>query len=67
MKRWQKPTCRSGKAAYQTQGAALRALDVLRRENAQAVVPLPFTLQSAYRCRTCGAWHLTKQEGRVSL
>jgi hypothetical protein len=60
-----KVVCRSGKVTFQSQGAALRALNVQRRVNAQAVAPMPFELRGAYRCRTCGAWHLTKREDSV--
>jgi hypothetical protein len=49
-----KVVCRSGKVTFQSQGAALYALDVQRRVNAQAVAPMPFELRGAYRCRACG-------------
>lgn len=64
---WRKPPCGTGKAAYRTQGLALRALETLRRENAQAVAPMAFTLRSAYRCRECGAWHLTTKSNGVRV
>lgn len=59
--RWRKPRCASKKAAWRTQGDALRHLNRLALQNAQAVAPLPFELRGAYHCR-CGAWHLTKQD-----
>lgn len=65
-RRWRKPPCGTKKAAYRTQGLALRALDVLARENAQALVPMPFTLRGAYLC-DCGAWHLTRREDSVHV
>lgn len=67
MKR-QPPTssCASGKVAFRTQGDALRALDKIRKDNAQAVVPMPFEPRSAYHC-DCGAWHLTKRESGVHI
>lgn len=60
MRRWRPPQCRTRKAAFRTQGEALKALERLKQENAQAVAPMPFTLRNAYRC-DCGAWHLTKR------
>jgi hypothetical protein len=67
MKRyWKAPPCKSGKAAYKNQGEALRALEVIHRQNAQAVAALPTEPQSAYQCK-CGAWHLTKQESGVKV
>lgn len=64
MKPWRKPPCRSGKAAYRSRGDANRAITTIVAGNAQAVAPLPFTPQRAYRC-PCGAWHLTTQEQRT--
>lgn len=64
--RWEKPRCSSRKAAWRAQGEALRALTRLQRENAQAVVPLPFDLKSAYQCPECGAWHLTSKSNGVA-
>jgi hypothetical protein len=63
-KRLEKSRCKSGKVPYKNQGAALRAIEVIHRQNAQAVAALPFEPQSAYHC-DCGAWHLTKQKGGV--
>jgi hypothetical protein len=58
--RWRPPKCGSGKTAFQSQGKALRALEKIRQDNAQAAAPLPFEPQRAYRCE-CGAWHLTRR------
>jgi len=59
--RWRPPKCPTGKAAYRTQGSALHALDVIARQNAQAVAPLNVRLRNVYRCPKCRAWHLTRQ------
>lgn len=59
---WKAPKCSSGKGAFKTQGEALRALARIRVENAQAVVP-GAGLRDAYKCRECGAYHLTKKDG----
>ena len=52
---WQKPRCSSRKAAWKTQGLALQAMDILAKQNAQAVAPVPFELRSAYKCREAPA------------
>lgn len=66
MSRQRKPggayECPSGKASYSTQGRALRAIDIIRRDNAQAAAPLPFEPKKPYRCRHCKQWHLTSKE-----
>jgi hypothetical protein len=65
---WQPPTCPSGKVSYRTQGRALYALRKIRETEAQAAAKLDQTApRSAYRCGRCGAWHLTRQTGGVSL
>lgn len=49
------------KGRFRTRGEALRAVDRIVKDNAQAVAPLPFAPQRAYRC-ACGVWHLTRME-----
>ena len=65
MARWKPPKCKTGKVPYRTQGDALRAIEYIRRDNAQAVAALPYEPQRAYPC-DCGAWHLTKQQTGVA-
>lgn len=60
--KWKAPRCASGKVGYRNQGTALRALDQIARDNAQAVAPTSEPPVAAYPCR-CGAWHLTKKSG----
>ena len=60
MSRWKPPRCKSGKAAFRTEGEARRALHRIEVTNAQAVVAGTTQPQRAYRCK-CGAWHLTSQ------
>jgi hypothetical protein len=57
---WRAPRCASGKAAFRSRGVALRALERIAVDNAQAVAPGEGAPRRAYRC-DCGAWHLTKQ------
>lgn len=59
-KQWKPPRCKSGKAAFRTQGAAMRALAKIQLTNAQAVVVGSKEPRRAYRC-DCGAWHLTSR------
>jgi len=61
-RRWKKPVCRSGKAAFRNQGAALRALERIAKDNAQATAPLDSQPERTYLCE-CGAWHLTRRSG----
>jgi hypothetical protein len=58
-----KPSCPSGKVCFASQGSALRALDRIRKDNAQAVAPVEEELvpKRAYRCETCGYHHLTSK------
>jgi hypothetical protein len=66
MSRWRKPQCKSGKAAFRTQGEARRAIDRIVKDNAQAVAPTEHAPHRAYKC-DCGAWHLTKSPERVKV
>jgi hypothetical protein len=61
-RRWKPPPCQSGKVSYRTQGRALAAIESIRRANAQAAVPTDEAPQGAYK-HSCGAWHITRQEG----
>lgn len=58
--RWSPPRCSSGKAAYRSQGRALRALAVIEMQQVQAAEATGSAPRATYRCPECGAWHLTR-------
>lgn len=58
--RKRKPKCSSSKGAFQTRGAARRALEDVQRTEAQAAVKGSAPI-GGYRCRECGWWHLTSK------
>jgi hypothetical protein len=64
---WRPPACSCGKTAYRSQGRALRALRVIAIEAAQATIGRQAMPRAAYRCRECGAWHLTRRTGGGSV
>lgn len=66
MSGWRKPKCQSGKDAWRTHGDALRALERITVDNAQAVAPRAATPTGAYKCQ-CGAWHLGSTEALTKL
>lgn len=61
---WKPPKCSSDKQSYRTGGEARRALHVIEVGQAQAVARTKTPPVAEYKCRECGAWHLTKQRRR---